>query len=288
MKLLLSICTGFLVILISGISCNNSPGTSDTDTKETQEVIQEKEKEWQLVWADEFDDDNLDQEKWSYQFGTGSDEGLQGWGNNELQYYTERPENIFLEDGYLHIVAREENFEKMNYTSARIRTINKGDWMFGRVEVRAKLPQGQGIWPAFWMLPTDNIFGGWPKSGEIDIMEMVGNEPKTIHGTIHYGPDWPDNQYTGASYSLESGIFADTFHTFSIEWEHDKLTWYVNDTEFFSVKPEQLKPHNYPFNARFHLILNLAVGGNWPGNPNESTEFPETLTVDYVRVYQLQ
>lgn len=284
MKFLSSIFTVLLVVIITGISCNTSPGTSKTE--KIQDLIDEREKEWTLVWADEFEGDTLDQEKWSHQLGTGSDEGLQGWGNNELQYYTTRPENIFLEDGYLHIVAKEEHFEEMNYTSSRIRTINKGDWMYGRIEIRAKLPQGQGIWPAIWMLPTDNIFGGWPKSGEIDIMEMIGNEPETIHGTVHYGPDWPENQYTGTPYSLDTGIFADTFHTFAIEWEQDKLTWFVDDKKFFSVTPENLTPHVFPFNERFHLILNLAVGGNWPGVPNDSTEFPQVLTVDYVRVYQ--
>jgi beta-glucanase (GH16 family) len=160
-----------------------------------------------IGWSDEFDTDSLDKEKWSYLYGTGAEQGLTGWGNNELQYYTDHEENIFIEDGKLHIQAREENYENMKYTSARIRTIGKGDWLYGRIEIRAMLPNGQGIWPAIWMLPTDEDFGGWPKSGEIDIMEMVGHEPATIHGTVHYGPDWPNNQYTGSPYTLDESIF---------------------------------------------------------------------------------
>lgn len=243
---------------------------------------------WQLVWADEFDAEELDQEKWSYQFGTGEEQGLTGWGNNELQFYTDHPQNVFLEDGKLHIVAHRENHEGMEYTSGRILTLDKGDWQFGKVEVRAKLPQGQGIWPAIWMLPTEGIYGGWPKSGEIDIMEMVGHEPETTHGTVHFGPDWPNNEYIGTPFSLDEGIFADDFHTFTIEWEEDQIKWFVDGDKFYSVTPDDLDPHPYPFNEKFHLILNLAVGGNWPGNPDETTEFPQSMIVDYVRVYQVE
>ncbi len=274
----------FLIMSFSA-SCANTPAGAGPETEPPNEDPP-AEKEWQLVWSDEFDGESLDTDLWSVQHGTGTEYGLQGWGNNELQYYTGRPENLFLEDGKLHIVAHREDYEGMRYTSARIRTKNKGDWQFGRIEVRAKLPEGQGIWPAIWMLPTDELFGGWPKSGEIDIMEMVGHEPETIHGTVHYGPDWPENRHTGEPYTLEEGTFADDFHTFSIEWEQNEIRWFVDGEHYFSVTPSDLQPHNYPFNARFHLLINLAAGGNWPGNPDETTEFPQTLTVDYVRVYQ--
>ncbi|TVR17093.1 MAG: glycoside hydrolase family 16 protein [Balneolaceae bacterium] len=248
----------------------------------------EDETPWQLVWNDEFDSEELDLNKWTFQYGTGEEQGLSGWGNYELQYYTDREENIFIKDGKLYIVALEEAYSGEDFTSARIKTRNKGDWKFGRIEARAKLPQGQGIWPAIWMLPTDEVHGGWPKSGEIDIMEQVGHEPETIHGTVHYGEDWPQNQENGASFTLSKGIFSDDFHIFAIEWEEDEIRWYVNDIHFHTVTPADLEPFNYPFNERFHLILNLAVGGNWPGDPDETTEFPQSLIIDYVRVYQIK
>jgi beta-glucanase (GH16 family) len=253
---------------------------------ETEEP--EEEPTWQLVWEDEFDGDELDQSKWSYQFGTGEDEGLDRWGNRELQYYTEREENISLEDGFLNITAHKEDFEESDYTSARIISKNKGDWRFGRIEVRAKLPQGQGIWPAIWMLPTEEIFGVWPQSGEIDIMELVGHEPETVHGTVHFGDPSPNNQFKGEPYSLESGIFADDFHVFSIEWAENKIQWFVDGNLFFTVTEGTVSPHIYPFNSTFHMILNVAVGGIWPGNPDSSTEFPQTMSVDYVRIYQFK
>ncbi len=270
------------------ISCGSESTVTPDVPPEPETEEPEEEKSWQLVWEDEFDDDELDQTKWSYQFGTGEDEGLDRWGNSELQYYTDREENISVEDGFLKITAQKENFEGMAYTSARIRTVDKGDWKYGRVEIRAKLPQGQGIWPAIWMLPTDEVYGGWPQSGEIDIMEMVGHEPETVHGTVHFGEEWPNNQFKGESYSLESGIFADDYHVFSIEWEENKIQWFVDGNLFFTVTPSTVSPHNYPFNARFHLIMNIAVGGEWPGNPDSSTEFPQTMSVDYVRFYQFK
>lgn len=272
-----------LSLSLFALSCSDTIADSDPGNNDPQDP---PEKELQLVWSDEFETDELDLSKWSYQYGTGQDEGLHGWGNNELQYYTDREDNIYIEDDMLHIVAREERLEGMNYTSARIRTLDKGDWKYGEIEIRAKLPEGQGTWPAIWMLPTDERFGGWPKSGEIDIMEMVGHEPETIHGTVHYGPDWPENQFTGSSYTLDEGTFSDDFHVFSIEWEEDHIAWFVDGEQYFEITPDHLSPHRYPFNERFHLLINLAVGGNWPGSPDATTEFPQTLIVDYVRVYQ--
>jgi len=277
--------------LMFSLSCSDSEIISDNNETEPDPGEEANEElEWQLVWTDEFEGEELDTDKWSYQYGTGQSEGLTGWGNNELQYYTDREENIYLQDGKLHIVAHEESYEGMNYTSARIRTINQGDWRYGRFEFRAKLPEGQGIWPAIWMMPTDNEYGTWAASGEIDIMEMVGHEPDVVHGTLHYGAQWPDNVYSGDEYRLDSGKFSDDFHTFTLEWEEGEMRWYVDGKHYQTQNNWFTDGHAFPapFNKRFHLIMNLAVGGNWPGNPDASTEFPQKLIVDYVKVYQLQ
>ena len=243
---------------------------------------------WQLVWSDEFDGDELDESKWSYQYGTGSDEGLVGWGNNELQYYTDREENVFVKDGKLHIVAKAEIFGGSDFTSARIRTIHKGDWRYGKFEIRAKMPIGQGIWPAIWMMPTDNVYGGWAASGEIDIMEYLGHEPHRVHGTLHYGDSWPNNVHTGTHYDLPSGTFHEDFHTFTLEWEHGEMRWYVNGEHYQTQNDWYTRgqPFPAPFDQRFHMILNVAVGGNWPGPPNHTTRFPQEMVIDYVRVYE--
>ncbi|MBP3191083.1 family 16 glycosylhydrolase [Natronogracilivirga saccharolytica] len=242
--------------------------------------------DWQLVWTDEFETQDLDTTKWEYMYGTGSMYGLNRWGNYEEQYYTDREENIFVEDGNLHIVAREENRGGMNYTSARIRSKGKADFRYGKFEIRAKLPEGQGLWPAIWMLPTEEVYGEWPQSGEIDIMELIGHEPDVVHGTVHYGPPWPDNQSRGHYYTLSEGKFSDDFHVFTIEWMPDRITWYVDDNFFTFVTPSNLEPHNWPFDEKFHLLLNVAVGGIWPGSPDGTTEFPQEMIVDWIRVYQ--
>lgn len=268
-------------------SCDNNPTEIEREIPPPVEVVPDEEKEWQLVWEDEFESEQLDPEKWSFQFGTGSDEGLTNWGNNELQYYTDREENLFLEDGKLHIVAQRESFGGMQYTSARIRTRSKGDWMYGRIEIRAKLPQGQGIWPAIWMLPTKDNFQ-WPRDGEIDIMEMVGHEPNTIHGTVHFEKNDGGHEYDGKSYTLQEGIFADDFHIFSIEWKLNEIQFFMDGNHYFTVNPSILSSNNYPFNNIFHLIMNVAVGGIWPGNPDSTTQFPQSMIIDYVRIYQLQ
>lgn len=241
--------------------------------------------DWELVWSDEFEGSTLNPDKWSYQYGTGAADGLSGWGNAELQYYTDRPENVFVQNGQLHIVAQEESYGGMDYTSARIRSINNGDWRYGRFEIRAKTPEGQGIWPALWMMPTDAVYGGWPGSGEIDIMELIGHEPDVIHGTIHYGPP---HTFSGGAYTMSGGNFSDDFNVFALEWEKGELRWYVNDilyhteTEWFS----QGQGFPAPFEQRFHFIMNVAVGGNWPGDPDATTSFPQEMVVDYVRVYK--
>jgi beta-glucanase (GH16 family) len=231
---------------------------------------------WTLVWNDEFNGTSIDKTKWEHEVNG------DGGGNNELQYYTDFAENSYVKDGVLTIQARKENYQGKEYTSARMRTKYKGDWTYGRFEIKAKLPFGQGMWPAIWMLPTDWAYGGWPTSGEIDIMEMLGQETTKIYGTIHYGPAWPNNQSTGGSYTLKtgSGTFAGNFHVFAIEWDSTGFNWYCDNNLYFTTK------HGQPFDKRFHLLLNVAVGGNWPGNPDEGTYFPQKMYVDYVRVYK--
>ena len=247
---------------------------------------EKSEKDWKLVWSDEFKGDQLDFSKW------GVEENAFGGGNSELQLYTDRKQNVRVVDGHLIIEARKDNPSVSGtnrpYSSGRVRTKNRGDWKYGRIEVRAKLPRGQGIWPAIWMLPTDEKYGGWAASGEIDIMELVGHKPQQILGTLHYGDKWPNNKHTGAAFDLTSGTFADAFHTFAVEWEAGRIRWYV-DGKLFQTQTKWSTPQApfpAPFDQRFHLILNIAVGGNLPGNPDATTKFPQQMVVDYVRVFQ--
>ncbi len=244
---------------------------------------------WDLVWSDEFDGEQLDLTKWSYQTGTGASEGLNDWGNNEEQYY--REENVVVVDGMLHIIAKEESFGGKDYTSGRIRTRDKGDWTYGRFEIRAKMPIGQGLWAASWLLSTDSEFGGWAASGEIDMVEYLGHEAEKVHGTLHFGGQWPSNAQKGKSYSLTSGSYQEEFHDFAMEWTEGKIRWYV-DEKLYQVQTDAdwwssggAAPA--PFNKRFHYLFNLAVGGNWPGSPDANTQFPQELVIDYLRVYEL-
>ncbi len=242
---------------------------------------------YRLVWNDEFDGNGIDGSKWSFEnIGTGG-------GNNELQYYTSRPENARTENGHLVIEARKENYTgpdgTRQYTSARLRTLNKGDWTFGRMEARMKLPRGQGMWPAFWMLPTDNKYGNWAASGEIDIMEAVNTSASDnrVYGTLHYGGGWPSNTHTGNAFSPSTSV-ADNYHTYAVEWEPGAIRWYVDNVQYATQTGWWSAGGAYPapFDQRFHVLLNLAVGGQWPGNPDGNTSFPQRMEVDFVRVYQ--
>ena len=243
--------------------------------------------EWRLVWADEFDQPDgsrLDPEFWNYSIGTGNG----GWGNNEWQFYTDRVENSFIEDGALVIQALEEQQMGAEYTSARVNTKGKADFTYGRFETRAKLPNTTGIWPAIWMMPTLAKYGDWPTSGEIDIMEMIGRDPYLVHGTIHYGN--PKGSQTGSYFLPTFESFDKDFHIFAIEWEPDEFRWYVDDEMYFKTSTWYTSyedaPATAPFDQAFHWILNVAVGGNWPGYPNKNSQFPQRIVVDYVRVYQ--
>lgn len=239
----------------------------------------------QLVWSDEFEGTEIDMNNWSFELGNGCP-NLCGWGNGELQYYTDSPQNAYLENGNLVISANFQEGGSPEYTSTRLLTRGKQSFASGRIEARIRLPQGQGIWPAFWMLSEDKTYGNWPLSGEIDVMEMVGFDPNTSHGTIHYGGMWPLNQYQGNSTQVNVGILADNFHTYAIEWSEEEIRWYF-DGALFSVKTAtNLGTFPWRFDDEFFIILNIAVGGFWPGYPDASTSFPQTMEVDYVRVYQ--
>ena len=249
------------------------------------ELILDPSEYTELIWLDEFNTSTLDRNKWTPQLGNGCDINLCGWGNNEKQSYTDNEKNLKVSGGNLVITALQEPTAGMAYSSARIRSKNKGDWEYGKIDIRARLPKGQGIWPAIWMLPTDEVFGTWPKSGEIDIMELRGQIPNTVLGTVHYGPDWPNNKYKGGEYIKPSGDFSDDFHVFSVIKSKDRIRWYVDGNLFYSISPMDIAPENYPFNKYFHMILNVAVGGNFLGDPNSTTVFPQQMLIDYVRVY---
>jgi len=240
--------------------------------------------EYELVWNDEFEYEGLpDPDKWGYD----TEGNATGWGNNEEQYYTEaRLENARVSEGVLTITARKEEYEGFEYTSARLRTKSKGDWLYGKVEVRAKLPDGRGMWPAIWMLPTDWAYGNWPASGEIDIMENVGYDPWVIVASVHTELyNHMIGTQKNATITVEDCYT--NFHVYAVEWEKDEIRVYVDDTRYFTFKNEGTGYKVWPFNQRFHLLLNVAVGGNWGGAQGiDDSIFPRSMVVDYVRVYQ--
>lgn len=260
--------------------------TSCDEEKDTAEA----EPSWQLVWSDEFEEDGLpNPERWSYDVGTACEKPAGcGWGNNELQYYTERrEENARVQDGHLIIEAHKEPYkEDREYTSARLVSKGNGDWKYGKIEMRAMLPQGFGTWAAFWMLPTQPTQGGWPSSGEIDILEYVGYAQDTVYGTIH------TDAYNGMIGTQrggeihQKGVESD-FHTYSIEWGEDAISWYLDGQQYFHFKNEKTGNAAWPFDHTFHLILNLAVGGHWGGSKGIAPDiWPQQYVIDYVRVYQ--
>lgn len=269
---------------------------------------------WKLTWSDEFDGKDIDKTKWDFQVGNGffnyeANQWISGWGNNELQYYTREPDNAFVKDGMLHIRAIKESHNGCGYTSAKLRTRkNDGTALFnqkyGKFEFRAKLPIGKGVWPALWMLPQDDKYGSWASSGEIDVMEARGQEPNKVLGTIHYGSRWPMNAHAGKDYVFpDKGTIAD-FHVYALEWEPGEMRWYVDGHNFATqsfwwssskaeagkgAKPSKevdLNAWPAPFDQPFYLVMNVAVGGKFLGNPDKTTVFPVEMVVDYVRVYE--
>jgi beta-glucanase (GH16 family) len=235
---------------------------------------------WNLVWQDEFNGPEIDRAKWTF------DSGGHGWGNNERQFYTNRPENARIEAGRLVIEARQEKYRGSDYTSARLKTQGLHAFTYGRMEARLKVPYGQGIWPAFWMLGSDIEKVGWPDCGEIDIMEHIGRQPSLVHGTLH-GPGYSGSGGLTKAYTLPSGALSDDFHVFAIEWEPDEIRWYLDDTLYHSLTPQNVLT-TWVFDHPFFFIVNVAVGGRWPGYPDDTTVFPQFMYVDYVRVYEAQ
>lgn len=227
----------------------------------------------ELIWSSEFDSTSLDLTKWTYDLGAG------GWGNAEPQYYTANEANVGVDTGYLRITAIEEDFAGADYTSARIKTQDRFQFKYGRIEARIKLPIGQGIWPAFWMLGSNITEVSWPKCGEIDIMEHVGNS-EYIHGTYHYD-NW-GHTYYGEDYWCD----VTQFHVYAVEWDHQRIKWFVDGALYYSANIEDEIGSTEEFHHPFFIILNMATGGYWPGYPDASTEFPAHMYVDYVRVYQ--
>lgn len=259
--------------------------------EELPQVAQEEVPEYEgytLLWNDEFNGDTLDLETWRYE------KHQPGWVNSELQEYTDSTDNVFVKDGRLIIKALKTQTKagKDYYTSGKITTRGLKDFMYGKVIARAKVPEGQGLWPAFWMMPTkESVYGSWPVCGEIDIMEILGHNTNTTHGTIHYGNPHAEQQ---GKYVLTEGSFSDSFHEFILEWEPGEMRFYIDGNLYHTVndwfsEKEYVTAYDYPapFNQDFYVQLNLAVGGTWPGNPDETTDFDNAeFEVDYVRVYQ--
>lgn len=234
-----------------------------------------------LVWADEFDAATLNTTFWNYETGTGNG----GWGNKELQYY--REDNTSILNGHLVISAKKQKFGSSDYTSSRLTTKGKKAFKFGRIDIRAALPEGKGLWPALWMLGSNIDAVSWPACGEIDIMELTGDLPTRVLGTAHFGANTSQHQYiTQSKYLAGNANFQDEFHVFSINWVADKIEFLVDNEVFHTITPASLNGAAYPFNKPFFFIFNVAVGGTLPGNPDNSTAFPQHMIVDYVRVFQ--
>lgn len=297
----------YWVALIIGMSAWVIPGRLN-------EAAEPPASRWELVWSDEFDGPGIDRAKWDFDIGNGFynyDAGhwISGWGNDELQYYTREPDNAFIKDGMLHIRALKESLHGHGYTSARLKSRKRDgsplfNQRFGRFEFRAKLPTGRGIWPALWMMPQEEKYGGWPASGEIDVMEARGQEPTKILGTLHYGSSWPANVHVSKEHVLPNGGTIADFHVYAVEWEPGEVRWFADDRQYAAQsfwwgsgkkdgakgaipdKEADLYPWPAPFDQPFYLIMNVAVGGRFLGKPDKTTQFPADMVVDYVRVYE--
>jgi beta-glucanase (GH16 family) len=272
-----------VVTMFTAVSCGGQTAKSSNTTPPPTSGT------YQLVWSDEFngaDGSAPDATKWAIQTGGN------GWGNNELEYYTARASNVQVSGGNLVITAVKEDYTgpdqvTRHYTSARMQTKGLFSQTYGRIEARIKIPKGQGMWPAFWMLGSDIDTNPWPACGEIDIMENIGKEPALLHGSLH-GPGYAPGNVT-ATYTLPSGGLADDYHLYAVEWEAQQVRFYIDSTLYATFTPTNL-PQGSPweFNKPEFVLLNLAVGGDWPGNPDGTTQFPQQMLVDYVRVYQKQ
>lgn len=307
-------------ILLSIVACSptHDPSTDANQPTQIEATARSHHPDpgqigWELVWQDEFNGSALDEKKWSRTLDCG------GGGNHELQCYTDRPDNSFIKAGILHLAAKEESFsgpklpendsryqredtsKTLPFTSARLHSKTKFDFKYGRVDVRAKVADGKGMWSAIWMLPSESVYGRWPASGEIDIMEALnpGLGPDEVHGTLHYGLSWPQWENKVQAYHLDHNP-AEQFHTYAIEWESDQIRWYVDGQHYQTQtasgwynytwqgqdKGFQADNPRAPFDQAFYLILNLAIGGNWPGDPDRNWLNDREMLIDYVRVYQ--
>jgi beta-glucanase (GH16 family) len=277
-----------LCIGVSACASSTAPRTTSVPNESPSTPVT-----WTLVWSDEFDGPagaSVDPQKWVADTGGG------GWGNQEREFYTTRAENISLDGtGHLAITALAEPpsttlrcwYGSCRYTSARIKTKDRFAQTYGRFEARIRIPRGQGLWPAFWMLGDNIDTVGWPRSGEIDIMENIGREPNMVHGTMH-GPGYSGAAGIGGPYTLTRGAFADDFHRYAVEWTPGLISWFVDDTKYFQVTPSSIpSTATWVFDHPFFLLLNVAVGGGWPNDPDATTTFPQEMVVDYVRVYKL-
>ena len=266
------------ILLTSIVSCN-----FNTFTQTNKSTLVTPPEGWHLVWSDEFEGESINPENWGYDLGAG------GWGNGEAEYYTSRSENSRIEDGMLVIEARQEKYEDSYYTSARLKTQDLQEFQYGKIEARIKVPAGKGLWPAFWMLGNDfsrtvGIGVPWPNCGEIDIMEYIGREPDLIMGTVH-GPGYAGAVGIG-KWNRQDYNIADEFHTYAIEWEEGKISWFYDDVEYFSVVKADVGAREWVFDKPFFIILNMAVGGQLPGPIGLDVKFPVQMYVDYVRVFQ--
>ncbi len=270
-----------MLLLAACSSILPSPTATPTPTPLPTSTPQGYLPGWNLVWHDEFDGSAVDPKNWTY------DLGGNGWGNAEMEYYTNRPENVRVENGMLVIEGRQEDYKGLPYTSARLKSQGLQEFQYGRIEARMKLPSGQGMWPAFWMLGNDiNKTTAWPNCGEIDIMEYVGKTPDTVYETVH-GPGYSGARGLGGRFVLSADSLKNDFHIFALEWESNEIRWYVDGQQVFQVTPEQSPAGaQWVFDHPFFILLNLAVGGGWPGYPDSTTVFPQQYLIDYVRVYQ--
>jgi beta-glucanase (GH16 family) len=265
-----------MLAFICGLSFNGNMNSRDD----------QENKKWKLVWSDEFEYNGLpDASKWSYDTAGNSWK----WGNNEDQFYTQsRLKNAQVKEGVLYINAIKEDYKGSKYTSARLITKGKGDWRYGRFEIMAKLPSGRGMWPAIWMLSSDNAYGGWPSSGEIDIMENVGFDPYVIVASAHTA-SYNHVQGTQKNSKITIAGCYDAFHLYALEWEENEYRVYVDDKLYFTFKNEKTGSKAWPFDKPFHLLLNVAVGGNWGGQKGvDDSIFPRSMEVDYVRVFSIK
>lgn len=273
-----------------------------------------RKRDWKLVWSDEFEGKQLDRSKWDFDIGNGfydykNHAWVEGWGNEELQYYTHEPENVSVKDSKLTIRALKESLHGCGYTSARLKTRKRDgtplfNKLYGRFEIRAKVPWGKGLWPALWMLPQSDTYGGWAASGEIDLMEIVGEEPHEVLNSIHFGSPGTDARALITHvHPLPGGSTVADWHVYSVEWEPGEIRFYVDDVHtstrdhwwscsltqngagVIARRAADLNVWPAPFDQPFYLVMNVAVGGNFPGAPNDATKFPAELVVDYVRVY---